>query len=345
MLVDGVHGDQGNFPLLAGLGAGGLGGGAALLGEHGHAGVGDRAAQALAVDGLNCGLYALVTHDVGVLGHGGQQIAVVDEAQDGVGLVKAHADDVGLAGGLDGVARAGGGALVAAEDAHHALGDVVLGDGLGLGGVALAVLGLQQLEAGALEGGAEALLTHNAGVGGGVHVDDAHLAGGDALGLQGLEHLLAGGLASGLVVGGEGGLGVHVGGGVHVDDLHALVLGLLQSGGDGVGAVGGHDDGLGARADGVVNALDLLGVVLGVGGHELYVDPQLTGRLLGALVQGDPVLVDGVHGDQRDHGVRAGALAGVVLLGAARHGGDHQAGGAEKRCEFFHFRILLMFYN
>ena len=72
-----------------------------LLGEHRHAGVCDLAAQTLAADGLHSGLHALIAHDIGILGHGGQEIAVVDEAQDGVGLVEAHTEATGNAGSLE----------------------------------------------------------------------------------------------------------------------------------------------------------------------------------------------------------------------------------------------------
>ena len=80
-------------------------------------------------------------------------------------------------------------------------GDAGVGDG-----AAFTVLGLQQLEAGALEGGAEAVFPGHTGGGGGVNVDDADLTGGDALVGQGIQHGLTGSLTGGGVVGGEGGL-------------------------------------------------------------------------------------------------------------------------------------------
>ena len=340
MLVDGVHGDERDLVVHIG-GRGGAGSALAL--EHGHAGVGDLAAQALALQGGHSGLYALVAHHVGVLGHGGQQVAVVNEAHDGVRLIEAHAHD-GLAGGLNGVARASGGALVAAIDAHNALGDEVLGDGLGLGGVALAELGLQQGVAGALKGGTEALVPGNGGGGGVVHADDADGAGLHPRGLETVDHGLAGGGARGLVVGGEGGLGVHIGGGVHVDDLHALGLGVLQGGGDGVGAVGRHDDGVIAAGHRVVHTLNLLGVVLGVGGHEVHGDTQLLGGLLGALVQGNPVLVDGVHGNQGDLVALIAALFAVVAAGASgQQAHEHtQAAQQGKDLVLLHLIFLLV---
>lgn len=91
-------------------------------------------------------------------------------------LIKAHADDVGLAGSLDGIADAGGGTLVGTKDADHALGDEVLSAGLALSSIALAVLGFQDVEIGTLKGGAEAFLTLDARVGSGVDVDDADVA-------------------------------------------------------------------------------------------------------------------------------------------------------------------------
>lgn len=114
----------------------------------------------------------------------------------------------------------------------------------GLGSVAFAVLGLEDVVIGALKGAAEARFALHGGVGSGVDVHDADVAGGDAGRGQGLDHFLTGGLAGGLVVGGEGGFRLDVGGGVHVDDLHARLDGLVERGRDGVGAVGRHDDGL-----------------------------------------------------------------------------------------------------
>ena len=324
MLVDGVHGDQSDLVVLLGgqLACGSSSGGSGS-GQNGDTGIGDLAAQALALQSSNSGLNAFVTHNVGVLSHGGQDVAILDQAQDRIGLIEAHADHV-CASGLDSVAGTVGGAFVAAEDTNDTLGDVVLSDRLGLGSVAFAVLGLQQLEAGALKSGAEAFLTGHGGSGSSVDVDDADLAGGDALGGQLVQHGLASGGAGGLVVGGEGGLSVHIGGRVNIDDLHAGGSSFLQSGRDGVGAVGGHDDGLVASGDGVVDLLDLQGVVLGVGSHEGQVHTQLGGGLLSTLLQGDPVLVNGVHGDQRDLVSVGACLSGLlVAAGAACHHGQN----------------------
>ena len=280
MLVNGVHGDQRDFPRLAGLHLCGVrrlscrcaACLSAVLGNDGNARICNLAAQALALDGSNRSFYAVLAHHVGVLGHGAEQITVVDQVHDCVGLVKAHADDVGVAGSLDGVAGAGGGTLVTAEDAHNALGDIVLRDGLGLGRVAFAVLGFHQLVALALKCGAEAFFALHGGVGGCVYVYDADLAGGDARCFQSFDHFLASGLARRLVVGGEGGFRVHVGRGVHIDQLHASAYRFFQGGGDGVGSVCGHHDGLIPTCNGVVHALNLLSVVLGIGGHEGHGD-------------------------------------------------------------------------
>ena len=314
MLVDGVHRDQRKL-VVAGSDCG-SGGSAGLL-QNRNAGVGHGAAQAFAIEHSHSGLHALIAHHVGVLGHGGQDVTVLDQAEDRVGLVEAHADHVSI-GSLDRIAGAVRGALVAAEDAHDALGDVVFRNGLGLGSVALAVLGLEQLKARALKSGAEAGFTCDGGGGGSIDVDDTDLAGGDALGRQLFQHGLSGGLAGGLVVGGEGGLSLNVGGRVDVDDLHAGGNRLIERRGDGVGAVGSHDDRLVARRDSVVHLLDLQRVVLGVGRHKGQVYAQLGGGLLRAFLKRNPVLVDGVHRDQRDFvAVRDGCRCG---LGGSRRG-------------------------
>ena len=266
MLIDGVHGDQGNFITAIGGHFGGSGSGGGGL-QNGNAGIGDGTAQIFALQRGNGCLYALVAHHIGVLSHGGQNVAIRNQPHDGIGLIEAHADHI-RAGGLDSIACTVGRAFVAAEDTNNALGDVVLGNALGLGGVAFAVLGLQQLEAGALKGRAEAGFPGNAGGGSGVDINDADLAGGDTLGGQRIQHGFTGGFTGGGVVGGEGGLGGDIGGRVYIDDLHTGIGGFLQCGGNGVRAVGGDDDRLVACGDGVIDLLNLQCVVLGVGGHK-----------------------------------------------------------------------------
>ena len=270
-----------------------------LLGQNRDTGIGDSAAQVLAVQNCAGSLDALVAHNVGVLSHGGQDVAVSDQAQDSIGLVEADTDNVST-GSLDSVAGTVGSTLVAAEDTNDALSDVVLSDGLGLGSIAFAVLGLQQGVALALEGFAEASLTLNSGVGSSIDVHDTDGTFGDALGSQLSQHGLTGGEASSLVVGGEGGFCINVCGGVNVDDLDTGSDGFLQSGGDGIGAVGSDDDGVTAGGNSVVDLLDLLCIVLCVGGHVDNFAAQLGSGLHGTLFQGDPVLVNAVHGDQSD---------------------------------------------
>ena len=336
MLVDGVHGNQCNLVVTGGLDiTGGCSGRGSF--QDRDTSIGNGAAQILALQGGNGSLHAFVAHDIGVLGHGGQDVTVVDQAQDGIGLIKAHADNIHT-GCLHSVASTIGGAFVATEDAHNPLGDVVLGNALGLGGVAFAVLGLQQLEAGALEGGAEAVFTGHTGGGGGVDVDDADLTGSDTLLGQGIQHGLTGSLTGGGVVGGEGGLTGDVGGRVHIDDLHTGGFRFLQGGRDGVGAVGGHDDGLVAGRDGVVDLLDLQGVVLGVGSHEGQLHTQLGGGLLSAFLQGNPVLIDGVHGNQCDLVGFAGVCSsGLFAAGAACHQAQNHSQTQQNRECLFHY--------
>ena len=316
MLVDLVHGDQSDLVVTA---SDGLVLVAAFSGQDGNAGIGDSAAQGLALQSSNSGLNAFVAHDIGVLSHGSQDEAVLDQAQDSVGLVEADNDNVSSSC-LDSVACTVGGAFVTAEDTNDALGDVVLSDGLGLCSVAFTVLGLQQGVSRALESLTEASLTLDSGIGSSVDVDDTDGTLGDALSSQLSDHGLACGLTCSLVVGGEGSLGLDVGGRVNVDDLDASGDSFLQCGRDGVGAVCSHDDGLAAGRDSVVDLLDLLCIILSVGGHVDDLDAQLSASLHGTLFQGDPVLVNTVHGDQCD---LVAFVGGVVAAASCEHSHDH----------------------
>ena len=92
-------------------------------------------------------LHTLIAHHVGVLRHGAQQVAVLDQARGWRRTCQSPRRSTPLSpDSLDWrCLHAGGGAFVTAEDANHALGDIVLGNGLGLGGVAFAVLGLEDV--------------------------------------------------------------------------------------------------------------------------------------------------------------------------------------------------------
>ena len=325
MLVDGVHSDQSDL-VIVGSGSSSLS--TALSLQNGNAGIGNRAAQALALQSSNSSLNTFVAHDIGVLSHGSQDVAVLDQAQDGIGLVETDTDHR-RTGSLDSIACTVGGAFVSAENANNALSDVVLSNGLGLGSVAFAVLGLQQFECGTLESGTEAGLTGNAGSGSSVNIDDTDLAFGDALSSQLSQHGFASSLTSSFVVGGEGCLSSNVCGRVDVDDLNACGNSLIQSGRDSIGAVGSHDDGLVTGGDCIVDLFDLQCVVLGIGSHEGQLNAQFGSSLLSAFLQGDPVLVDGVHGDQCDL-VGIGAFCSGSLLSAAACQQSHDHSQAQQ---------------
>ena len=105
-----------------------------------HACIGYGSAKGVSFKGLNTGFHALCAHYVRVLGHGAEQVSVVNQSKDGIRFIKANADDPVLTRCLDGIASACGGSFVTAKDARHALGDVVLGNALGLGCIAFPVL-------------------------------------------------------------------------------------------------------------------------------------------------------------------------------------------------------------
>ena len=337
MLVDGVHGDQREL-IVARCSRSFRRRGSRLCLQNGNTRIGDLAAKVFALQRRNGSLHALVAHNIGVLRHGCKNVAVLNQTEDRIRLIKAYADNVRVCS-LDRVASAVGGAFVAAEDADHALRDVVFSDGLGLCGVTLAVLGFQKLKVGAFECGAEAGFTGNRGSGSCVDVHDTDLAGGDALGSKFIEHRLTGGRTGGGVIGGEGCFCRNVCRGVDVDDLHARICRFLQSRGDRVGAVGGDDDRLVAGGDGVIDLLDLERVILGVRSHERQRDAKLFRGLFSALFQGDPVLVNGVHGNECDFVALAGrgGLGGFFFAACAACQQAHDHGHAEQNgYELFH---------
>ena len=318
MLVNAVHGDQSDLVVVGSGSSGSSCAGLSL--QNGNTGIGDCAAQSFALQSSNSSLNAFVTHDVGVLSHGSQDVAVSDQAHDGIGLVEADNDNVGSSS-LNSITCTVGGAFVAAEDTNDTLGDVVLSDGLGLGSVAFTVLGLQQGVSLALESFTEASLTLNGGIGSSVDIDNTNGAFGDALSFQLSDHGLTGSLTGSLVVGGESSLSLNIGGGVNIDDLDTGSCSFLQCGRDRVGAVCSDNDSVAAGRDSIVDLLDLLCVVLCVGGHVDNFNTQFLGSLHCAFVQGDPVLVNAVHGDQSD--LVGFGCSGLGATAACQHGNHH----------------------
>ena len=337
MLVNGVHGDQREL-IVARCSRSFRRRGSRLCLQNGNTRIGDLAAKVFALQRRNGSLHALVAHNIGVLRHGCKNVAVLNQTEDRIRLIKAYADNVRVCS-LDRVASAVGGAFVAAEDADHALRDVVFSDGLGLCGVTLAVLRLEQFKIGALEGFAEACFASNRGSGSCVDVHDTDLAGGNALCAQRVKHGLARGLAGGGVISGEGRFCRNVCRRVDIDDLDACIGSFLQRRGNGVGAVGGDDDRVAAARDGVIDLLDLERVILGVRSHERQRDAEFGSGLFSALFQGDPVLVNGVHGNECDFVALAGrgGLGGFFSAACAACQQAYDHGHAEQNgYELFH---------
>ena len=138
--------------------------------DHGNAGV-NVFKLGLALQSGGGGHHALIAHVIGVLGHGAQQAAVLDQVEDRVGLVEAHAHDGVVVGG-DGIAHAHAAAFVRAEQADDALGDIVIGDFLAQRGIAIGVLGFEDFKAGIGKRLAEAFLALGGGSRGGIDVHE-----------------------------------------------------------------------------------------------------------------------------------------------------------------------------
>ena len=173
-----------------------------------------------------------------------------------------------------------------AEHANTAVSDESGGCVLRTSRVAVAVLGFLKLELGALESGAEAVVTSNGGSRRSIDADNADLAFRDALRSQLVDHGLTGSLTGRGVVGAERrNRRREVRRGIDVDDLHASRRGLLQRIVDRLGAVGRQKDRVRAVGDGVVDHLDLLRIVLHVGRSPLILHvSELFCRLLAAGV-------------------------------------------------------------
>ena len=127
-----------------------------ILGEYRYAGVNVFGVQCLAFQYSHSSFDTFITHDIRVLGHYSQEVAVPYQLENGVGLVKAYTDDA-AASFPNGVAGANSGTFVSTEDAHDALGDVVRGYFLGPCCIAFAVLGFEDFKVAAFEGCSEAL--------------------------------------------------------------------------------------------------------------------------------------------------------------------------------------------
>ena len=289
MLVNGIHGDQCNLPLLACRRAAvhrriRRARAKTCRINYGNARVCHFAALALAVYCRNRCLHALITHHIGVLRHGAEQIAVFNQVLYRIRLIEAHTDDAGIARRFDGVARARGGTLVTTEDADYALGDIVLRNALGLRRITLTVLGLQNVETASLECRPEAFLTHHAGICRRVYIDDTDIAGGGSCRLKRLDHLLSRSRARCLVVRGKGRLRIYVRRRIHIYNLHACRGRFFQCRRDSVGAVRRHQNRLIAACNRVVHAFDLLCVILRIRSHKIYRHAELCCRRLRTFI-------------------------------------------------------------
>ena len=285
MLVDGVHGDQRDLPVLCccHVGCSCCILSVACLDDR-NACIRYKTAKCLTLKRTDSCLNTVSTHEIRVLSHCAEKISVVDKVHDRVGFIETNADDACIAGCLDGITGTGRGALVAAEDADNTLCDVVLSDGLGLRCIAFAVLGLHELKAFSFECLTESGFSLDCGVCCCVYIYNTDLTGCDAGLFKSFEHLFTGCLTSCLVIGREGCLCLHVCRGVNVYDLNARVLCFLQCGRDRVRAVCRYDDRLIAACDCVIYALDLLSVILCVRGHEAYCHAELFRLFLSTLV-------------------------------------------------------------
>lgn len=117
-----------------------------LFGQNRYSCIGYSTTETFTIDGFYSCFYTFITHNIGILSHGTQQISVIDQTQDSIRLIKAYTDYVILTGSLDGVTGAGGGTFVTSEDTYNALGNIVLCNTLGFCCIAFAVLSLQKFE-------------------------------------------------------------------------------------------------------------------------------------------------------------------------------------------------------
>ena len=138
------------------------------------------AAQIFAVYSRYSSLNAFITHYVGVLRHCAEQIAFLDQTGDRIRLIEANANDVSIAGCLDGIACTSCGTFVAAEDTNYALSDVVLSDCLRFRSITFAVLSLKQFEIGSFKSRTESCLTLYSRICRSVYVYDTDGTGSDA---------------------------------------------------------------------------------------------------------------------------------------------------------------------
>mgnify|MGYP007049180663 CR=1 FL=1 len=72
-----------------------------LFGQNRYSCIGYSTTETFTIDGFYSCFYTFITHNIGILSHGTQQISVIDQTQDSIRLIKAYTDYVILTGSLD----------------------------------------------------------------------------------------------------------------------------------------------------------------------------------------------------------------------------------------------------
>ena len=185
MLVDGVHGDQRDLPVLCccHVGCSCCILSVACLDDRDTC-IRYKTAKCLALKRADSCLNTVSTHEIRVLSHCAEKISVVDKVHDRVRFIETNADDACIAGCLDGITGTGRGTFVAAEDTDNALCNVVLSDGLGLRRVTFAILCLHKFKIGSFECLAESGFSLNGGISCRIYVYNTDLTGCNACVLE-----------------------------------------------------------------------------------------------------------------------------------------------------------------
>ena len=67
-----------------------------LFGQNRYSCIGYSTTETFTIDGFYSCFYTFITHNIGILSHGTQQISVIDQTQDSIRLIKAYTDYVGI---------------------------------------------------------------------------------------------------------------------------------------------------------------------------------------------------------------------------------------------------------
>ena len=262
--------------------------------------IGFENAEFLAVDCFYSCFYAFRSHNIWVLSHCAKKISVVDQVQNRVRFIKTNTDDVSVSSCFDGISGTSCGAFITSEDTNNTLCNVVLCDTLGFCSITFAVLGFHDLEVCAVKCCAEAFLTVYAGISSCVYINDTDFTRCNTSILKRLLHLFSCCCSSCLIVCGESSFCLYICRGINIYDLNSLIFCFLKCGRNSVWSVCSNHDCIITACYCIVYTLDLLSVIFCIRGHEVNCYTKLFCFFLSAFVQGDPVLVDRVHCDQRN---------------------------------------------